>query len=69
MPVRIAADRWPTASCRATSVVCPLHAYKVCLDTGNVLKPEVCVRVDTFPVRVENGVILVAMDGVEEKAA
>ena len=39
-------------------MVCPLHAYKVCLDTGNVLKPDVCVRVDTFPVRVENGVIL-----------
>jgi nitrite reductase (NADH) small subunit len=52
-----------------SSVVCPLHAYKVCLDTGSVLKPDVCVRVETFPVRVEKGVILVAIDGAEEKAA
>ena len=52
-----------------TTVVCPLHAYKLCLDTGNVLKPEVCVKVDAFPVRVENGVILVAIDSSEEKAA
>jgi hypothetical protein len=36
---------------------------------GQRVKPEVCVRVDTFPVRVENGVILVAIDGMEEKAA
>jgi nitrite reductase (NADH) small subunit len=52
-----------------SSVVCPLHAYKICLDSGNVIKPEVCVRVDTFPVRVENGVILVALEETEEKAA
>jgi nitrite reductase/ring-hydroxylating ferredoxin subunit len=39
------------------------------MDTGNVLKPDVCVRVDTFPVRVENGVILVALESAEEKAA
>jgi nitrite reductase (NADH) small subunit len=52
-----------------SSVLCPLHAYKICLDSGNVIKPEVCVRVDTFPVRVENGVILVAIGEAEEKAA
>jgi nitrite reductase (NADH) small subunit len=52
-----------------STVVCPLHAYKLYLDTGNVLKPDVCIRVDTFPVRVENGVILVSLDNAEEKAA
>ena len=52
-----------------STVVCPLHAYKLCLDTGNVRNPDVCVRVDTFPVRVENGVILVSLDNAEEKAA
>jgi nitrite reductase (NADH) small subunit len=56
------------------TVVCPLHAYKVCLDTGDVLKPDVCVKVDTFPVRVEDGVIMVAIDkarlaGDKERAA
>jgi len=42
------------------SVVCPLHAYKVCLESGNVTKPEVCVRVDTYEVCVEDGVVMVA---------
>jgi nitrite reductase/ring-hydroxylating ferredoxin subunit len=50
-------------------VVCPLHGYKVCLDTGNVIKPDVCIKVDTFPVRVENGVILVSLEDTEEQAA
>ena len=52
-----------------TTVVCPLHAYKVCLETGNVRKPEVCVRVDTYEVRVEQGVVLVDIEEAEEKAA
>jgi nitrite reductase (NADH) small subunit len=51
------------------TVVCPLHAYKVCLETGNVSKPEVCVKVDTYEVRVEAGVILVELEDAEEKAA
>jgi nitrite reductase (NADH) small subunit len=52
-----------------THVVCPLHAYKVCLDTGNVTKPEVCVKVDTYEVKVEGGVVMVDMEVAEEKAA
>ena len=50
------------------TVVCPLHAYKVCLDTGNVTKPEVCVKVETYEVRVENGVVMVAL-GAETACA
>jgi nitrite reductase (NADH) small subunit len=52
-----------------TQVVCPLHAYRICLDSGNVTKPEVCVKVDTYDVRVEGGVVMVDMDEAEEKAA
>jgi nitrite reductase (NADH) small subunit len=52
------------------TVVCPLHGWKISLDTGNVLKPEVCVRVETYPVSVEDGVILVQIEkGEQEKAA
>jgi nitrite reductase (NADH) small subunit len=51
------------------TVVCPLHAYKVCLDTGNVTKPEVCVRVETYDVRVEDGVVLVALGRERARAA
>lgn len=52
-----------------TSVVCPLHAYRVCLETGKVTKPDLCVRVDTYPVRVEDGVVLIAMPEEQERAA
>jgi nitrite reductase (NADH) small subunit len=51
-----------------TSVTCPLHNWRICLDTGAVTKP--CDGghggVETFPVRVENGVVLL---GIEEAAA
>jgi nitrite reductase (NADH) small subunit len=52
-----------------THVVCPLHAYRVCLETGNVTKPEVCVKVDTYDVRVEDGVVLVDIEEASEMAA
>lgn len=44
------------------TVVCPLHAWKIDLVTGSVSKPQEslqCVR--TFPVRVEQGVVLVEL--------
>jgi nitrite reductase (NADH) small subunit len=50
-------------------VTCPLHAYKVCLDTGHIVKPELPVRVETYPVRVEDGDILVELSKKQEKAA
>ena len=49
------------------AVVCPLHAWKVRLDTGGVDRPvasAVCVR--TFPTRVEDGVILVEVQTPDE---
>jgi len=52
------------------AVVCPLHGWKISLDTGEVLKPEVCVKVGTYPVSVEDGVIRILFDKkTEEKAA
>jgi nitrite reductase (NADH) small subunit len=48
------------------SVVCPLHGYKVCLETGRVLKPDVAVRVDTHPVKVEDGVVLVKLEAEQD---
>ncbi|HWB83910.1 MAG TPA: nitrite reductase small subunit NirD [Bryobacteraceae bacterium] len=52
-----------------STVICPLHAWKVCLDSGDVEKPEVCVKVDTYPVSVEDGVLLVQISDEEEIAA
>jgi nitrite reductase (NADH) small subunit len=42
------------------SVVCPLHAWKINLETGAVDRPggaAACVR--TYPVRVEDGIVAV----------
>lgn len=43
------------------TVVCPLHSWKVCLESGAVRKPEVTACVPTYPTRVENGVVLVCL--------
>jgi nitrite reductase (NADH) small subunit len=50
-----------------TVVTCPLHGYKVCLDSGAVLKPDVAIRVDAYPVRVDDGVVSVQV--IENLAA
>jgi nitrite reductase (NADH) small subunit len=53
-----------------SAVVCPLHGWKVSLETGEVLKPDVCVKVGTYPVSVEDGIIRVLFSKAkEEKAA
>ena len=46
-----------------TSVVCPLHAWKVSLASGSVERPasakEHCVA--TYPVRVEDGIVIIGV--------
>lgn len=47
-------------------VVCPLHAWKVCLDDGAVVKPageSACVT--SYPTRVEGGVVWVQVPAHE----
>jgi nitrite reductase (NADH) small subunit len=59
----------------SSSVVCPLHAWKVNLETGAVERPTAgrdhCV--ETFPTRVEDGIILIglpaASGAIKEHAA
>jgi len=52
------------------TVVCPLHGWKISLETGGVLKPDICVRVETYPVTVDDGVISVQIEtSKREKAA
>ena len=46
------------------SVVCPLHAWKLSLETGRGLNsPSASSCVETFRTRVEDGVILVELNG------
>jgi nitrite reductase (NADH) small subunit len=42
-------------------VVCPLHAWKVRLDTGAVDRPGTAACVRTFPTRVEGDTVLVQL--------
>ena len=53
------------------AVVCPLHGWKIDLQTGEVLKPDVSVRVETYDVRVNEGVVEVAIPAatISSKAA
>jgi len=57
------------------SVVCPLHGWKIDLRSGSVERPCAAAgRVETFPVRIDNGIIVIGLpadcadriDGVAE---
>jgi len=50
------------------SVVCPLHAWKVCLTSGGVKRPageQACVQ--SYPVKVLDGIVLIQFNA--EQAA
>jgi len=52
------------------SVVCPLHAWKVCLSTGEVRRPAepvACTR--SYPVEVVNGIVMVQLASEQREAA
>ena len=51
------------------AVVCPLHGWKIDLETGSVLKPDVSERVQTYDVRVDNGIIEVDIPCARKQAA
>lgn len=46
------------------TVTCPLHNWRICLDSGAITKPcdASSSSVQTYPVKVENGVILLGID-------
>jgi hypothetical protein len=52
-----------------TTVTCPVHNWRVCLETGLVIKPcvEGTPQVRTFPVEVRDGIVMLRLD--ESKAA
>lgn len=44
------------------SVVCPLHAWKICLETGTVQRPAATAAcVQTYETQVVDGVILLSL--------
>ena len=52
-----------------TAVVCPLHAWKIDLETGAVLRPRSETCIQSYPVRVEEGIVSIAMCGTKGQAA
>jgi nitrite reductase (NADH) small subunit len=51
-----------------SAVVCPLHAWKIDLDSGCVLRPSARpdAAIDTYPTRVVDGVVLVGLPGDDD---
>lgn len=52
------------------SVVCPLHAWKVCLTSGEVMRPQeqnACVR--SYPVELIDGIVHIQLAAQQAEAA
>jgi nitrite reductase (NADH) small subunit len=52
------------------TVTCPLHNWRVCLESGHVQRPcdSATPSVATFPVEVVDGIVMVALDRVSKAA-
>jgi nitrite reductase (NADH) small subunit len=53
-----------------SAVICPLHSWRLCLETGDVQRPagQPC-GVETYRTRVENGLLWIDLDARKEAAA
>ena len=54
---------------KGNTVVCPLHGWNVCLDSGKVCKPDVPVSVRTYPARVTDGIIEIDLSAEQQATA
>lgn len=51
-----------------TTVVCPLHAWKMSLETGKgACGPSAASCIETFPMRVEDGIVLLRESDMRKK--
>jgi nitrite reductase (NADH) small subunit len=53
-----------------TTVTCPLHNWRICLESGAVTKPceSGMPSVRTYPVKVENGIVMLALEAASAAA-
>lgn len=52
------------------TVTCPLHTRRICLESGETVKPRTggpCIR--TFPAKIEEGIVLLGEGRKEAEAA
>ena len=45
-----------------TVIECPLHQGRFDIPTGKALSAPVCVDLKTYPVKVEDGILLITLD-------
>ncbi|MDQ6968968.1 MAG: non-heme iron oxygenase ferredoxin subunit [Mariprofundus sp.] len=45
--------------CEGDQIICPRHGARFCIRDGRSLTPPAYEDIDTFPVRVENGMVQV----------
>jgi nitrite reductase (NADH) small subunit len=52
------------------TITCPLHNWRVCLESGLVTKPcdPGALPVQTYPVKVEDGILLLGLDDAQAAA-
>ena len=52
-----------SGACEGDEIICPRHGARFCIKNGKSLTPPAYEDIETFPVRVESGVVQVDIDG------
>lgn len=51
-----------SGACEGDQIICPRHGARFCIRDGRALTPPAYENIDTFPVRVEGGVVQVDIE-------
>lgn len=51
-----------SGKCEGDQIICPRHGARFCIRDGRALTPPAFENIETFPLRVESGVIQVDID-------
>jgi len=49
-------------ACEGDEIICPRHGARFCIKTGEALTPPAFEDIETFPVRVHEGMVQVDID-------
>jgi len=51
-----------SGKCEGDVIICPRHGARFCIRDGRALTPPAYEDVETFPVRIDNGMVQVGID-------
>jgi len=51
-----------SGACEGDEIICPRHGARFCIRNGKSLTPPAYEDIESFPVRVENGMVQVDID-------